>query len=155
MLLLPTTYKILSSNLVSRLIAYVDEIIEYYQWVFRRNRQTTDQIFCIRQILEKRWSIMGQCISHFLDFKKAYVSGRREVLYNILIEFGVPVILGKLGKICSMHFFLRMVWRKVRLYHQRFSSLFYNMPPIKSNKIRKEWNWMEQINLYCILCWWC
>jgi len=52
---------------------------------------------------------MGQCISHFLDFKKAYVSGRREVLYNILIEFGVPVILGKLGKICSMHFFLRMV----------------------------------------------
>jgi hypothetical protein len=27
----------------------------------------------------------------FVDFKKANDSGRREVLYNILIEFGVPM----------------------------------------------------------------
>ena len=26
----------------------------------------------------------------FIDFKKAYDSVRKEVLYNILIEFGVP-----------------------------------------------------------------
>jgi hypothetical protein len=30
----------------------------------------------------------------FIDFKKACDSVRREVLYNILIEFGIPMKLG-------------------------------------------------------------
>jgi hypothetical protein len=32
----------------------------------------------------------------FIDFKKAYDSLRREVLYNNLIEFGVPMKLVRL-----------------------------------------------------------
>jgi hypothetical protein len=52
--LLSTSYKILSNILLSRLTPYVDEIIGNHQCVFRCNRSTTDQIFCIRQILEKR-----------------------------------------------------------------------------------------------------
>jgi len=36
----------------------------------------------------------------FIDFKKAYDSVRREVLYNILIEFGIPMKLGRLKKMC-------------------------------------------------------
>ena len=56
----------------------------------RRNRSTTDHIFCIRQILEKKWEYNEAVHQLFIDFKKAYDSVRREVLYNILIEFGVP-----------------------------------------------------------------
>jgi hypothetical protein len=32
----------------------------------------------------------------FIDFKKAYDSVRREALYNILIEFGIPKKLVRL-----------------------------------------------------------
>jgi hypothetical protein len=49
--LLSTSYKILSNILLSRLGPYIDEIIGDHQCGFKRNRSTTDQIFCIRQIL--------------------------------------------------------------------------------------------------------
>jgi hypothetical protein len=35
----------------------------------------------------------------FVDFKNAYDSFRREVLYNILIEFGIPLKLVWLIKV--------------------------------------------------------
>jgi hypothetical protein len=52
--LLSTTYKIRSNIRLSRLTRYAEEIIGDHQCGFRRNRSTTDHIFCIRQILEKK-----------------------------------------------------------------------------------------------------
>jgi hypothetical protein len=68
----------------------VDEIIGDHQCGYRHNRSTTDQIFYIRQILEKKWEYNGTVHRLFIDFKKAYNSVRREVSYNILTEFGIP-----------------------------------------------------------------
>jgi len=62
--LLPTTYKILSNILLSRLTPYAEEIIGDHQRRFRCNRSTTHPIFCIRQILEKNENTMKQCINY-------------------------------------------------------------------------------------------
>jgi hypothetical protein len=97
--LLSTLYKILSNILLSRLTPYVDEIIGDHQCGFRCNRSTTDQIFCIRQILEQKWEYNGTVHQLFIDLRKAYDSVRREVLYTILIEFGIPRKLVRLIKI--------------------------------------------------------
>jgi hypothetical protein len=61
---------------------------------------TTDQIFYIRQILEKKWEYNGTVHDIFIDFKKAYDSVRREELYDILIEFGIPRKLVGLIQMC-------------------------------------------------------
>jgi hypothetical protein len=103
-------YKILPNILLSRLSPYIDEIIGDHQCGFQRNRSTTDQIFCIRQILEKKWEYNETLHHLFIDFKKAYDSVRQEVLYNILIEFGIPMKLVRLIKIC-----LNETYSKVRI----------------------------------------
>jgi hypothetical protein len=48
---------------------------------------------------------MKQCIR---DLKKAYNSVRREVLYNILIEFGIPRKLVRLIEMCLLETYSRV-----------------------------------------------
>jgi sorting nexin-29 len=98
--LLSTSYIILPNILLARLTPHADEIIGKHQCVFRHNRSTTDEIFSIRQILEKKWEYNGTVHQLFIDYKKAYDSVRREVLYKILIEFRIPRKLVRLIQIC-------------------------------------------------------
>jgi hypothetical protein len=58
------------------------------------------RLFYIRQILEKKWECNGTVHQLFIDFNKAYDSVRREVLYNIVIEFGITRKLVGLIRIC-------------------------------------------------------
>jgi hypothetical protein len=80
----------------SRLIPYVNEIIGDHQCGFHHNRSTTDHIFNIWQILDKKWEYNGTVHQLFIDFKKAYDSIKREALYSILLEFGKPEKLVRL-----------------------------------------------------------
>ena len=41
-------------------------------------------------MLEKKWEYNEEVHQLFINFKKAYDSVRWEVLYKILIEFGIP-----------------------------------------------------------------
>jgi len=48
----------------------------------------------------------------FIDLKKAYDLVRREVLYNILIEFGIPMKLVRLIKIFLNETYIRVRFGK-------------------------------------------
>jgi hypothetical protein len=67
-------------------------------------------VFCILQILEKKWEYKETVHQLFIDFREAYDSVRREGLYHILIEFGVPMKLVRLIKMC-----LNETYSKVRI----------------------------------------
>jgi hypothetical protein len=79
---LSTSYKILSNILLSRLIPYADEILRgsSIDMIGQRLIRFSTFITYWRKSVHKL----------FIDFKKAYDSVRREVLYNILSEFGIP-----------------------------------------------------------------
>ena len=65
-------------------------------------------MFCIRQTLEKKWEYNEAVHQLFIDFEKAYDSVRREVLYNILIKFGIPRKLVRLIKMCLTETYSRV-----------------------------------------------
>ena len=85
----------------------------------------------------KKWEYNEEVHQLFIDFKKAYDSVRREVLYKILIEFGIPKKLVRLikmsltetysrvrvGKKVSDRFPIRNGLKQETLYHHCFSTL--------------------------------
>jgi hypothetical protein len=87
--LLPTSYKILSNILLSRLIPFADEIIGHHQCGFRRNRSMTDQIFHIRQILEKKWEYNGTVHQLFMISRKPMIQlgGKYYTIFSLSLEY--------------------------------------------------------------------
>ena len=59
--------------------------------------------------LKKKWEYSEAVHQLFIDFKKAYDSFRRKVLYNILIQFDIPTKLVRLTNMCLNETFNR-VW---------------------------------------------
>ena len=58
---------------------------------------------------EKKWEFNEAVHQLFIGFEKAYDSVRRDVLYNILTEFGIPKKLIRLIKMCLTETYSR-VW---------------------------------------------
>jgi len=54
----------------------------------------------IPEVVEEKWEYCGTVPQLFIAFEKAYDSTRREVLYSILTEFGIPMKLVRLIKMC-------------------------------------------------------
>jgi hypothetical protein len=69
-----------------------------------------DYIFCIYQILERNWEYNEAVHQLFIHFNKAYDAIWGEVLYNILSEFGIPMKLVRLIKIC-----LNKIYKRVQV----------------------------------------
>jgi sorting nexin-29 len=73
-----------------RLEPYVENILGEYKGDFRAGRSTTDQLFTVKQILEKCWEFNINVYQIYVDFKQAYDSIQQEKLYRIIHEFNIP-----------------------------------------------------------------
>jgi sorting nexin-29 len=96
--LLSVVYKIFINTLARYLEAYTEEILEEYQCEFRKGRSTTDQIFMLRQIIEKTYEFNVDIHLLFIDYKQAYDSINRQQMCKIMKEFGIPEKLINLVK---------------------------------------------------------
>ena len=69
--LLNTVYKILATTTNNRFKTFAD-LLSQEQNGFRRNSSTTDNIFIMRQILEKCYEYNIEMLVLFIDFKQAF-----------------------------------------------------------------------------------
>jgi hypothetical protein len=98
-------------------------------------------------MLEKKWEYSGT-VHQLFDFRKACDSVRREVLYNILIEFGIPTKLVTLIKMCLNETYSKFPISKhlSDAFHiqkgmtQRGSVLLFLFDFALEYAIRKDWN---------------
>jgi hypothetical protein len=102
--LLPTTYKILSNILLSRLIPYVGELLG----ITNVDSDAIGQLLIIYSVfikyLRKNGNTMRQCISSLQTSRKLMI----QLLYNILIEFCIPKKLVRLIKMCLTETYSRV-----------------------------------------------
>ena len=88
--LLNTSFKILSNILLARVSPFAENITGNYQCGFRKKRSTTNQIFTLRQILEKTEEFGTETHHLFTDFRSACDTTEREQLHNAMSEFNIP-----------------------------------------------------------------
>jgi sorting nexin-29 len=68
----------------------VENVIGDYQSGFRQGRSTVDQIYTVRQILEKSNEFCIETHQLFIDFKAAYDSVDRSNLYIAMKRLQIP-----------------------------------------------------------------
>lgn len=98
--LLNTAYKTLSNIILNRLTPYAESVLGEYQAGFRTNRSTIDQLFTLRQLLEKGWEYNRPIHNLFIDFRQAYDCVERSQVWNAMAEFSIPKKLIRMTKVC-------------------------------------------------------
>jgi hypothetical protein len=99
--LLSPTCRILLKILLSRMSPYTDgNFFGTMSVDIDVTNQQLIRFFAFVRYWKKNWEYNETVHQLFIDFKKAYDSLRRDVLYNILIEFRIPMNLVWIIKMC-------------------------------------------------------
>ena len=88
--LLSVAGKIYSKIILNRLKTLSEKILPESQSGFRSKRSTNDMIFSIRQLQEKAMEQKQDLYIAFFDFKKAFDTVNREMLWKVLTILGCP-----------------------------------------------------------------
>ena len=98
-ILLPIAYKVLTSVLCKILKLHSKALIGPYQGGFRPGKTTIEQIFTLRQILEKRHEKQDKIHYLFVDVKAVFDSLVIDHIYSAMYDLGIPA---KLIRLCRM-----------------------------------------------------
>ena len=82
--------KIYNKLLLNRIFPAVNPILRRNQNGFRKGRSTITQILALRRIIEEMKFGNKELTIVFVDFKKAFDSINREVMFEILGLYGIP-----------------------------------------------------------------
>ncbi|XP_055634243.1 uncharacterized protein LOC129774518 [Toxorhynchites rutilus septentrionalis] len=100
------------------LYKHAKDFVGQYQAGFMGARPTTDQIFALRQILQKCREYNVTTYHIFIDFKAAYDTVDREQLWQIMHDYGFPDKLTRLIK-ATMERVIRYTYTFVFRGHYR------------------------------------
>jgi len=88
--LLNVAYKIFTNILYGRIQPYTEKVLQSYQCGFRPGKSTVNQIYTIRQMMERMMEYDVETYHLFVDFKTAYDYIIRKKLYEAMQELGFP-----------------------------------------------------------------
>jgi hypothetical protein len=92
------SYKVFTKILYDRLLPYANAAVHYYQAGVQSGKSTTDQLFALRQILEKCNEFNITTHHLFIDFKVAYDTIIRNEVYVGMSELNFSTKLIRLTK---------------------------------------------------------
>ena len=82
--------KFFASIILNRCKDALDQVLREEQCEYRKIRGCTDQLFALRQILEKCMAFQLDVSFCFIDFRAAFDSVDREMMYKIMKHYGLP-----------------------------------------------------------------
>ncbi|KAI8486765.1 hypothetical protein Bbelb_355130 [Branchiostoma belcheri] len=85
--------KVYNKILLTRIREHVDPILRNNQAGFRQGRSCAQQVHILRRIIEAFQTHQLSLIVTFIDFKKAFDSINRNVMFAVLRHYGVPVTI--------------------------------------------------------------
>jgi hypothetical protein len=96
--LLNLTYKVFTKILYDRLLPHTNAAVQHYQAGFQSCKSTTDQLFALRQILEKCNEFNITTHHLFIDLKAADDTIIRNEVYVGISELNIPTKIIRLTK---------------------------------------------------------
>ena len=88
--LLSVLGKVFASIILNRCKDAFDQVLREEHCGFRKSRGGTDQLFALRPILEKFMAFQLDVSFCFIDFRAAFDSVDREMMYKIMKHYGLP-----------------------------------------------------------------
>ena len=96
--LLSVPGKVFAAVNLNRCKEALDKVLGEEQCGFRKSRGYTDQLFVLRQIIEKALLYQVDLSLCFIDFRAAFDSVERDRMYETMRHYGLPVIIVKIIK---------------------------------------------------------